>query len=384
VAQPSASGSSEYEETTGPLAGMRGVIAAEPAIALPTVRLSAAMPPAVSETHAAQARLIQALVKEENATRQAARPAAGRTILALFERWLVFAVVAVVVLVPFVLETPLALFAPPSLFPVETVAARDTLAGLPVEKPVLVAFEYDPGASGEMDLLAGALLDHLAARSLPIVTISTRPLGPGLAQAALDRALPPTAGEETLGRVVNLGYLPGGVLSLPAFALDPRAQAVSEFTSETPNPEAPPLDVWQKPVLLGVRELSDFGAVVVISNSPETVRAWIEQVAFYRRSVSGTPQPPMVAMVSAAAEPLVQPYFMAENADSSLQGLVSGAIGAAGYQQLSGTSDTATPPTLAAERWDAQGLGLLAAVVIILAGALLFGSFGLLRRRGNA
>jgi hypothetical protein len=89
----------------------------------------------------------------------------------------------------------------------------------------------------------------------------------------------------------------------------------------------------------------------------------------------------MIALVSAAAEPLVQPYFLSENAESSLQGLVSGQFGAEGYAVLAG--ETGERPGLAAQRWNAQALGLIAAVLVIGAGALVFGSFSLLRRAGE-
>jgi hypothetical protein len=49
---------------------------------------------------------------------------------------------------------------------------------------------------------------------------------------------------------------------------------------------------------------------------------------------------------------------------------------------LSGAPAASAPP-LAARRWDAQALGLLAAVAIIGLGGLVFGSFGLLARRGS-
>ena len=385
VARPSPSTTSEYEETTGPLAGMKGIIAAEPAIALPTVRLSAAAQPAVSETHLAQARLIQALVKEEAAPHAAPRRPVARPIVVLLERWLIFAVLAIAVVAPFILEGSAPMFGHPSLFPVETVAARDVVANLPAGRPVLVAFEYEPGAAGEMDLLAGALLDHLADRGLYIVGVSTRPLGPALAQAALETSsLPLQAGETARDRYVNLGYLPGGVMALPVFAADPRSLVSGDFSAEMPDPEAPPPDVWQHSNLFNVHSLADFGLIAVLSNSPEAVRAWIEQAAIARGGIAGPAHPPMIALVSASAEPLVHPYFLAEGANSSLQGLVSGPFGATDYALLAGATGGAEVdgwPDVAAWRWDAQALGQLAAVVIIAVGALIFGSFSLLRRR---
>jgi hypothetical protein len=265
------------------------------------------------------------------------------------------------------------------------VAARDVVAGLPADRPVLVAFEYEPGAAGEMDLLSGALLDHLTARGLRVAAISTRPLGPALAEAALQRALIEDAGDVPIDRLyVNMGYLPGNMLGLQAFAADPRSLVQDDFTP--PAPGAPEADVWNSVVLGNVRSLPDFGMIAVISNSPETTRAWIEQLAVLRAAPDGSLHPPMIALVSASAEPLVQPYYQEGEAGSLLQGLVSGQFGAASYRQLVGQA-TGTGPAEAdgidARRWDGQGFGLLAAVVLIAVGALIFGSFGLLQRRGG-
>jgi len=112
-----------------------------------------------------------------------------------------------------------------------------------------------------------------------------------------------------------------------------------------------------------------------VSGTPEATRAWIEQAQSYAPTV------PMVAVVSAGAEPMVRPYYDDPQANSlvaghlPLKGLIVGLGGAAAYEQANAA------PGAASALWPAMGGGLLAAALIILLGNLFFGVLGALRRR---
>ncbi|MBI3763672.1 MAG: hypothetical protein HY260_17655 [Chloroflexi bacterium] len=381
--KPTSPAIEEYEETAGPLAGMRGVIPAEPVVALPSMKLTAATRPSVSETHAAKVQLLEAILKEETAPQAVGVADRARPIIALIERLTVFVILAVAVIAPFAGTGPT--FTPPSTFPAETIAARDLVLSLPPDRPVLIAFEYDPGATGELDRQADALLTHLASRRLRIVTVSTRPLGASLAQNALERNLTGNANYAYRKSFANLGYLPGGALSLPVFAASPREVISADFADggdlSVPLPRN--YDLWQTEAISDVHRISDFSMIAVVANSPEAMRAWIEQVKPY------APQTPVIALVSASAEPLVQPYFIKndpstlqdETAAGPLQGIVSGVFGAMSYDQLY-RSSAGLPTGLtgaASQRWDAQAFGLLAAAGLVAAGGLIFGLYGIFK-----
>ena len=100
---------------------------------------------------------------------------------------------------------------------------------------------------------------------------------------------------------------------------------------------------------------------------------WIEQAQF------AAPNVPIIAVVSAAAEPLVSPYLQAPSAGDDdtpqLDGLISGLGGAADLEQRSGQ------PGAALAAWPGLGGGLLAAAALILIGNLVLGLPALLRRR---
>ena len=72
---------------------------------------------------------------------------------------------------------------------------------------------------------------------------------------------------------MNLSYLAGGTSSLLEFANRPRSAApVALDTSVTG--QLP----WQRPALQGINSLQDFALVIVLTDSAETGRAWVEQV----------------------------------------------------------------------------------------------------------
>jgi len=81
----------------------------------------------------------------------------------------------------------------------------------------------------------------------------------------------------------------------------------------------------------GLARLDDLSLIIVLSASPQTVRWWVEQI--------GTQvDVPIVAGVSAAAEPYSQPYRQAT--PPQLAGLVAGLAGAAQYGRLAGAETT--------------------------------------------
>jgi hypothetical protein len=235
-------------------------------------------------------------------------------------------------------------------------APRD-LAGLvgvvdavPTDRPALVVFDYEAGATGEMEAVAGPLLSHLMARGVPIATLSTRPGGSVLAERLM--ALEGSSHNYVRGEdFVHLGYLPGGPAAVQLFAASPRQAVTSGFLEDEAL-----TTIWDSPVLAGVSQLSDFTLMAVITSGSEDARVWIEQSeAFLGDS-------PLVSVVSAGSEPLVRPYY--ESIDPKVNGILSGLTSAVAYEQRLGR------PGLAHSRWSSYGLGLLAVEVLVVLGAV--------------
>jgi hypothetical protein len=137
----------------------------------------------------------------------------------------------------------------------------------------------------------------------------------------------------------NLGYLPGGLTGVRSFAQSPE----TTMTIDLDRNPAP---------LQGVKSLSQFAAMLVITDNAESARTWIEQA-------SG--QTPMVIVSSAQAAPMVEPYYDSHQ----VNGVVSGLYGGAVFGQ-----NNATGTGFARPYWDTFSIGLILAAFLILGGGL--------------
>lgn len=363
VEHPAEAEADAYEENIGVLAGMRGVLRAEPTVAQPHKATSPVQQLIVTESHAAQAKVLASLLQEEGAARPLAKQP---TRLSYYvERWLVFLTLALAILVPqFLLP---GMFAAPKTISREAQAAFEAVNDAPISQPALVAFDYDPAEQGELSPSAVAIVTHLMSRGVPVVAVSTRPLGAAVAESVLDQVAAQLGARAQVSytygtQYLNLGYISGGPVGLLQFAAAPQSVFQADFSGD-----GPATVLWTQPILRGVNALEDFGLIVLVTAAPDDTRAWIEQTENYARGV------PRLAVVSAGAEPMVRPYI--EGDLPQLNGLVAGLVGAAQYEQYGGV------PGLASRNWGALGGGLWAAVLLIAGGNAVYASLALLRRR---
>ncbi|MBC7243685.1 MAG: hypothetical protein H5T60_14720, partial [Anaerolineae bacterium] len=221
-------------------------------------------------------------------------------------------------------------------------AAYEAVEELAPDDAVVVAFDFDPSTAGEMEPLAQVLTEHLMARGARIIAVSTLPAGPQVAQDILDQAAAARGGKSYGVHYVNLGYLPGREAGMRDFLLNPVSAARRDFVSGQPTADLPALQ--------GLQGIQDLKMLVIIGASAQDVRWWMEQAA-------GLARVPMIAGVSAAAEPYILPYYQGEG--RLLQGVVAGVLGAGDYGALSGS----LVPTARVEslQW-----GLLVALIAML------------------
>ncbi len=370
IAQTTAGEADSYEERLGVLAGMRGVLRAEPSVAEPHHVAPAVNRLAVSELHSAHAKLLTDLQQSEAAT---PRKRSVARVALYVERWVVFAVLAVaIVLAQFQLPGR---FGPPTGWPPEAQAAYAAViaagaqsgAAGTLPRPALIAFDYDAAQQGELNPAVVAIIRQLMGEGVPVVGVATRATGAAVGQLLLEQAAAQLTADTqfsyTYGtHYLNLGYIPGGPIGLLQFASVPRSAFQNDFSDAYGDTW-----VWEAPAVADIETLSNFSLIVLISGSPEATRAWVEQAQL------NAPEVPMIAVVSAAAEPLVRPYLTSDPAQ--LAGLVVGLGGAAALEAQMGRPGAATAA------WPALGGGLLAAAVIILMGNIVFGLLALVRRR---
>jgi hypothetical protein len=111
---------------------------------------------------------------------------------------------------------------------------------------------------------------------------------------------------------------------------------------------------WDRPVVSDINHITDFALVIVLTDTGETGRAWIEQVKQEMGSV------PLTMVTSAQAGPLLQPYL----ASGQIQGITSGLAGGAMYEQKSGRMN------LANQFWGSFQSGSLAGVLLLVVGGV--------------
>ncbi len=338
----------EPAESSGPLAGLRGVLPLAMAVTEPHVSKSGEQAGRKNG-----ARYFDAIL---------AAPAGESTIVLRKKarrvwtiRPLVYLLLAFAVIVPFLIPRG---FAGSTLRISGTPAAEfyDTLQALPNNATVLLAFDYDPSLSGEMDLQANAIARHLIQRRVKIIALSTLEMGPQIAQRVLNSA---TAGANNYRygvNYLNLGYLPGHEAGLAQLAAKGLPMDAPDFVQKK--------SLKQFPVAANIKTLRDIALVIELAGSEEPLKMWMEQVQ--ARANART-----AAGVSAAVEPQARAYRDAKQ----LVALMSGLIGAAQYEILS------NQPGLAATSMDAQGAAQIVLVLVIALGNL---AFWISRAVGNA
>ncbi len=341
----------ERVESAGPLAGLRGVL--PPKFEAEVGRHPPVLPSLldIQPAHAAHAELLQRIVStpESRAVPRArrrpqARPWGGLAVLVIL---------VAAMMVPGATGT--SVFARPSVIAVETLQTANLINSLPRDRPLLLAVDYDAAASAELEAAALAVLDHVMTVGAPIASVSTRPVGAALAERLMTRTRAAHPQYQSGINYLPLGYLPAGPIGLRAFAANPW-QAI--FGQSAP-------EGWDAGMVAALHASSNFSAILVVVSDPAALQSWIEQVH------TAVPSVPLVAIVSAAAEPLTRPYY--ESAFPSVQGMVVGLAGAEAYECLNAldpASGRCGRLGVADSMWDSFGMAVLAAVLILLVGGL--------------
>lgn len=346
----------QTEESVGPLAGLRGILPAEPEIAqfekppIYSLRLN------ITHSQQKNAELLKELLESEGEERDISKRT--KALPQRLLRLITSIVLLLIVSVPILFGTERV--ALPGALSADILGLSEIVSSLPETASVLLAIEYEPAFSGELDAAAAPIVDHIILRGAQLTLISTSPTGPALGE----RFLSNTQGSHEFQHgehYVNLGYLAGGTVALRNFALNPKQTSPWTISDE---------EAWDMPPLVNINSLNDFDLVLTITDDPDTGRAWIEQVQPVLEET------PFIMVISAQAEPLIRPYY--ETTPQQINGLLTGLSGGAEYEQVTGRNQ------FARAYWDSFTIGLSAAVVLILLGGLINGVSALLSLRRRA
>lgn len=340
-------------ESSGPLAGLYGVLASEPEIAQlkkPPVYSNKLQ---ITETQQSHAALLGDLLQTEGKPQAMPLPP-------LISRRRVFQLILGMILIVIAFIAVIAsgdMVAMPAadVIPSGVEQTYQIVTALSSEDTALIAFDYEPGLVGEMDAASAAVVDNMMEKGAKLVLVSTSPTGPALAE----RFINDIQGNHQYNsgiQYVNLGYIPGGISGLAAFAQNPSWVAPTSLDGS---------QAWESEPLKNIQSVSDFALVLLITDNPNTTRAWVEQVNPHLEPV------PLVAVVSAQVEPIARTYH------GQIDGLISGLVGGAAYEVLGGNN-------LAREQWDAFNIILIVAVsAILIGGVISVGSTMIAQRKEN-
>ena len=351
-------GDDEYIENYGPLAGIPGVLPAEAEIGI-NLEASSQKPLdlLITKPHQDYVNLLKKIIGDENKSKTIQKPAPPQTQRVL--RWLI-AIVLLVATGVTVIFRDIIQPQPPSAAQVRGsgyAALYDEIDTLYDGQPVLIAYDYQPAAAGELQTAAATVVDHLMEQGTYLSFVSTQPTGPALAEQFIS-STQAEHGYIHSQKYVNLGYLPGESAGLLSFMIAPKQIIPLAFNGS---------NAWDSPPLIGVETIADFKMILVITDDPNTAKIWIEQVG---TRLEGTP---LTMVVSAQVEPLIQPYF--RSSPRLLDGYVAGVIDSMNYEQLSAR------PNLAGKIWLPFNTGIIISVGIIFISGLANGVLSLFSQR---
>jgi len=247
----------EQIEGAGPLSGLSGVLPAEPDIVRVTKPTFYSSKLKVTDLQQTQAMILSDLIQTEGETK--ALPSMPFLTSQGLLRISIGAILIVVMLFSMISGMPV-LIEPGLTQDVYTV--QQLINGLPVNAPVLVVVDYSPGYSSEMNMLLGAVIDHLATKNKALAFVSSIPTGPLQVESLIAQVKKRPNFILPL-KYTNLGFIPGEAAGILAFVQDP-IQTLPEAAWNTEG--------WQT-----VHSLADIALLIIATENPETARVWIEQ-----------------------------------------------------------------------------------------------------------
>ena len=280
----------------GPLIGMRGVIDIEPTVATPPEKNIKHPEIVISESHQQQAAALKQLTQEPTTAsptptkKSRSLPSLGKLLFLL----LLLALALLAWFLPNILDSlgyAGIIGTAPELNDAYTTIVN---AG---NQPVLVAFDYLPESTNELNPLAETVLGHLQTQNSPTMMISQSAFGTDLSQKIV-------TGKGIAAR--NIGFLPGEQEGLQLLA-NCLSTATDCQTSTNDR-------------LNALKESDPVALLVVLTDDKTTLTNWVEQL--------NSTNIPIVAGVTEALEPVTQPYYT----NAQLSGVVGGSNGVIAYQ----------------------------------------------------
>ena len=314
---------SQPEVKIGPLAGLRGVIPAEPEV----VSFSNPSNPEGSLQVTAQQSAFATLMEDLfDGTAETPTPKHEKTSFRN-RGWLLIPLLLIVALLAANFVNIPQINAP--LTPANQ-AFADTITSLPAEANVLVVLDYQLGVYRELHTGLNNLMIELNEVNANVYTITTQPMGNGLANMLVQDYPSVT--------ILPLGYLTGNASAISQFAYD---------LSIAPNASLLPITL---------RQMNHFDAVLLITDGVDNLQNWAEQAG------PALPDAPLLVLSSAKIKPIVAAYY--QTSPQRVDGYLSGYFESITYQKY-------LLPQLPqdTETWDAIYLVTIMVIVLLMIGS---------------
>jgi hypothetical protein len=335
-------------EGAGPLAGLKGILSVEASVARSRKPKAYSTKLNISPSQQAHIELLKGLLEQEGQP----QPVSGRKLISqqYLMRWGIALVLLLSILWPIVTTSQQMPF---PAYDEGSAEVNRLINQLPENAHVLVGFDYEPALADELDTAAAPVIDHLMNEGALLTLISTSPFGPILAERFI-QSTQSNHGYVSGTDYINLGYIPGGTAGLLSFIENP--QGTMPYAIDG-------LPAWETGTgspLAEINQITDFEMVILLVDDPDIARSWIEQLG--SKIIDPQVLTSFALITSAQLEPVVRPYY--ESIPQPVNGLVVGLRGGAAYTRIVGNDNL---PSL---YWDAFGLGIFVAAMLILIGSL--------------
>lgn len=187
---------------------------------------------------------------------------------------------------------------------------------LPEGSKILLSWDWDPSAEGELGPMASAFVRHCCEKKHKMIFIALWPVGQQLIDDSIEKIIQADYPHLVYARdYVNLGFKPGSEGVIKVLMTDLRQLYTTDARGT---------NIDKIPVMRGLRTVRDFDLVISVSAGYPGIKEWVQYAS--------TPYPKEVRLITGTtgvSAPLMYPYI-----PEQLQGMLGAIKGAAEYEFL--------------------------------------------------
>ena len=261
----------------------------------------------------------------------------------------------------------------PNALNTKAVDLHTYIESLSPDSRVMIAYEADLQRSAELAPLEEAVVDHIVAKDVPTVLLTTDVQGALVKNQRIARIEANNPDYNIGTHYLDLRYQAGGTAVLRSFAQNARAAIRNELVAQDPNNNVDLIGIMSKVSSANqfdsaiINTMDDFDLLVLVADEQTDVQDWVEQVwAQY-------PALPVAIITTNETAPLIQPFIQVRGDFYPLAGLA----GAQSYNALQGTTTNSVAPINALSM-----SGIMLTALIVVGGLISIGRR--MRRRRNS